>query len=270
MNEKFEPCLQLPSLDNLYFRSKKSGGYSTAILGNNASGKRHKTFDVLPNCVAWALGRFNWLAGSKEFKYLAPCNAGKMMEHTKGLETGIIPRLGACMVWKKAGSPGHVCIVEKIISPTEVVTSESSWNSERVFFTATRKKGNGNWGLTGFTFLGFIYNPAPCCQPSNITNATNTTNTTNTSTVSSSNQVSNQVSNQTATNVATSVDKSLSGTYIVFSHSGLHIRKGPGSDKEPLVILPKDTKVKCYGYYTMVGKVRWLYVQVKYQGKEYT
>ena len=76
------------------------------------------------------------------------------------------PKLGACMVWQggatKKGSDGvgHVAIVEKVISPTEIITSESGWGSKNPFWNATRKKGNGNWGAgSGYTFLGFIYNP---------------------------------------------------------------------------------------------------------------
>ena len=62
---------------------------------------------------------------------------------------GDTPKLGACMVWR--GGPtlqsgdgvGHVAIVEKVISSTEVMTSESGWGSKNPFWTATRKKGIG-------------------------------------------------------------------------------------------------------------------------------
>lgn len=81
-------------------------------------------------------------------------------------------KLGACMVWQKGATltgsdgAGHVAIVEKIVSATEIVTSESGWGASKPFWTQTRKKGSdGNWGQgSGYKFLGFIYNPAACCQ----------------------------------------------------------------------------------------------------------
>lgn len=90
-----------------------------------------------------------------------------MEYNNTGIPVGQEPKLGACMVWQggatKKGSDGvgHVAIVEKVVSSTEVITSESGWGSKNPFWTATRKKGNGNWGAgAGYKFLGFIYNPA--------------------------------------------------------------------------------------------------------------
>lgn len=90
-----------------------------------------------------------------------------MEYNNTGIPVGQVPKLGACMVWQggatKKGSDGvgHVAIVEKVISPTEIITSESGWGSKNPFWNATRKKGNGNWGAgAGYKFLGFIYNPA--------------------------------------------------------------------------------------------------------------
>ena len=75
------------------------------------------------------------------------------------------------MVWKKGATlsnsdgAGHVAIVEKVVNNTQVVTSESGYNCANPFWTKTRVRGNGNWGAgSGYTFLGFIYNPAPCCN----------------------------------------------------------------------------------------------------------
>lgn len=73
-----------------------------------------------------------------------------------------------------------------------------------------------------------------------------------------------------ATEAAKSFDKSLAGAYTVTAGSGLHIRNGAGTNKESLCVLPKGTKVQNYGYYTLVGGVKWLYIQVTYQGVQYT
>ena len=73
-----------------------------------------------------------------------------------------------------------------------------------------------------------------------------------------------------AKDAAKSFDKALAGTYAVTAGAGLHIRTGAGSSKASLAVLPKGTKVRNYGYYTMAGGVKWLYIQVTYQGVQYT
>lgn len=65
-------------------------------------------------------------------------------------------------------------------------------------------------------------------------------------------------------------DKSLSGAYKVTATSGTAIRDGAGSSKKALVTIPKDTKVQCYGYYSVVSSKKWLYIQVTYKGVKYT
>ena len=73
-----------------------------------------------------------------------------------------------------------------------------------------------------------------------------------------------------ATGVAKSLDKKLAGTYAVTALSGLHIRNVAGSKTGSMVVLPCGTKVQNYGYYTEVNGVKWLYIQVTYQGVKYT
>lgn len=124
--------------------------------------------NVLANCVGYAVGRFNEIGNWGECKYLSPVNAERFIDfNNTGIAIGQTPEIGACMVWKggdtfdKSDGCGHVAIVEKVVSPTEVYTSESGWGSSVPFWNQTRYKGSGNWGMgNGFTFLGFIYNPA--------------------------------------------------------------------------------------------------------------
>ena len=84
---------------------------------------------------------------------------------------------------------------------------------------------------------------------------------------------------QTATTTATekkaaeaarSLDKTLAGTYAVNAASGLHIRSGAGTGKASLAVLPNGTRVRNYGYYTLTGGVKWLYVQAAHNGVTYT
>lgn len=165
---KFIPRTTKPEAGNKYYITKARGGYSGAIKGSPTD----PDCDVLSNCVGYAVGRFNEIGGWGSCKYLSPVNAENFIQYAGGLEVGQTPKLGACMVWRKGATlsnsdgAGHVAIVERIINNAQIVTSESGWNSP-AFWTKTRNKGSGNWGAgSGYTFLGFIYNPAPCCQAS--------------------------------------------------------------------------------------------------------
>jgi hypothetical protein len=141
-----------------------NGGYSNAIKGSPTD----PDCDVLANCVGYAYGRFNEIGNYGCCKYLAPVNAENFIQYKGSCEVGQTPRLGACMVWQKGATlsgsdgAGHVAIVEKVVSDTEVYTSESGYGCSRPFWNQTRKKGSdGNWGAgAGYKFLGFIYNPA--------------------------------------------------------------------------------------------------------------
>ena len=148
-----------------YYIRKANGGLSPCIPGNNAYGLRPFTGSTLPNCVAWATGRFNArLFGEGEnaqCKYLGNRNAVDFTKWTteQGLDWGMTPRVGACMVW--GHGEGHVAIVEEVISDTEVITSESGWSyrSQPIVREIRRKKGdNGRWGYS-YEFLMFIYPP---------------------------------------------------------------------------------------------------------------
>lgn len=83
------------------------------------------------------------------------------------------------------------------------------------------------------------------------------------------------VQSKTASEAAHSKDNGLAGTYK--TTAALNIRNGAGtvknkfgSDKTVLVTAPAGTKVQCYGYFTTVDAVRWLYVQFTYNGVKYT
>lgn len=150
-----------------HFITKAYGGSSPCIQGNDAAGLRPFTGSVLPNCVGAATAVFNIKAGEPECKYLGNRNA---VDFTKwpalqGLKTGMEPKEGACMVW--GHGQGHVAVVDKVISPTEVETVESGWSyrTTPVLRRIRRKKGdNGRWGYN-YEFLMFIYQPEPAPGP---------------------------------------------------------------------------------------------------------
>lgn len=81
-------------------------------------------------------------------------------------------------------------------------------------------------------------------------------------------EVVNKVRNITATGKAKSFNKSVAGS--LKTTDDLNLRNDAGVSHKILTTLPKGTEVKCFGYYTMLGKVRWYYIQVIIKGIKYT
>lgn len=95
------------------------------------------------------------------------------------------------------------------------------------------------------------------------------TSTTSTSTTAKK-TTTTKTATKKATDVAKSFSKSLAGTYKVTADDGLNVRNGASTKKAIMVAIPKNTKVKCYGYYTTASGVKWLYVQFTYNTITYT
>ena len=64
-------------------------------------------------------------------------------------------------------------------------------------------------------------------------------------------------------------DSTLARAYKVTADNGLNIRNGAGTSKTKMVVIPKDKKVKCHGYYTLQSKVKWLYVEFTHDNVDY-
>lgn len=58
---------------------------------------------------------------------------------------------------------------------------------------------------------------------------------------------------------AQSFDKNISGTYSVTA-TALNLRKGAGTSKAIICLIPKGASVKCFGYFTVVKNVKWYYI----------
>lgn len=71
-----------------------------------------------------------------------------------------------------------------------------------------------------------------------------------------------------ASKYASSFDKEIAGSYRTTDY--LNMRDGAGTSHKILTTLKKGLKVKCFGYYTKVNKVKWYYVQVTVSGVKYT
>lgn len=74
--------------------------------------------------------------------------------------------------------------------------------------------------------------------------------------------------NVKASDPAMSRQDDLAGTYR--TEANLNMRHGAGTSKKVMVVIPKNTKVKNYGFYTVHSGTKWLYVQVTIGGTVYS
>lgn len=164
---RFTPQLVMPSSGDPYYNTKRTGGFNPCILGNPQ--RRVKYLNVLPNCVGYATGRFNFIyhsiLGGSGCQYLGNTNAARYIELAKkqGLQISEDPTLGGCMVWKGGHTnEGHVAIVE-LMRDGKIVTSESEYYG-KAFTIYTRSGSNWSdgcyWMGSSYTYLGCIVNPA--------------------------------------------------------------------------------------------------------------
>lgn len=72
----------------------------------------------------------------------------------------------------------------------------------------------------------------------------------------------------TSTCYAHKFDNGVAGTYV--TTADLYCRNDAGTNKKALCLIPKGTKVQCYGYYNVSGGVNWLYIQFTMDGVQYT
>ena len=167
----YVPRLAIPEKGNPYYNTKKNGGYSNAIQGKPVE----KGLDVLRNCVGYANGRYAEIQGLNKIQHQLVCNAEQFITKAQsyGLTIGTTPKLGSIIVRRQGNTStgsdgaGHVAIVEVINSDGSIITSESGYNAKKPFWVQTRTNKNGRWGQPkGYTFLGFIYNPAVTDTPS--------------------------------------------------------------------------------------------------------
>lgn len=174
----FTPRLTIPEKGNPYYNTPAYLGYNP---GKPAKGRATPGLTALPNCVSWAEGRFNEIAGTKAIKYLGPlayypyAMIGKAKQ--QGLKISQEPTLGGMLVWTGGlTGEGHVAICEvrtiKAGKVASIVSSDSEYYGE-AFKTFKRTPGSdGNWAgectwMTSakkkgkpYIYQGCIVNPA--------------------------------------------------------------------------------------------------------------
>ena len=72
-----------------------------------------------------------------------------------------------------------------------------------------------------------------------------------------------------ATGTAKSLSKPIAGTYKVTAEN-LNVRNSGDKNSAVLVVIPKDTQVQNFGYYTEYDGTKWLYIQFDHNGVGYT
>lgn len=187
LDPTFKPRKTAPESGNKYYLKKPGTpgsaqpdpkyptGWNPCILGNSAAAYgRPYPNSVLPNCVGYAVGRFNEIGGYKEIRYLGSTNAENFIVYYAGkgksLSYSNTPSQGACIVWRKgkvqngSDGAGHVAIVEEIYKDGSILISQSGWNwkGKSGFGTEKLKASNGwrcSWMNTSYVFIGFIANP---------------------------------------------------------------------------------------------------------------
>lgn len=63
-------------------------------------------------------------------------------------------------------------------------------------------------------------------------------------------------------------DETLKGIYKTTEN--LYCRNDAGTNKKALCLIPKNTDVRCYGFYNMSNGIKWPYIQVTIDGVQYT
>lgn len=113
----------------------------------------------LPNCTAYAWGRFYEISGT--YPNLSTKDAERWYDYNDGYERGQTPKLGAVACWRKgsatsdADGSGHVAIVEEIAPDGTINTSNSAYGGSYFYLKTIEPP----YTLSGYTFQGFIYNP---------------------------------------------------------------------------------------------------------------
>lgn len=114
----------------------------------------------LPNCTAYAFGRFWEIIGVKP--KLSLSNAENWFDYNDGYERGQKAKLGAIICFRKGKAhnsqdgAGHVAVVEDIYPDGSILISESHWKGN-IF--NTKRLGSDYFYNNSLTFQGFIYNP---------------------------------------------------------------------------------------------------------------
>lgn len=151
-----------PRAGDKYFITRDNGGFSPCIHINGSPAD----LDTIPNCVGYAVGEFNKIAGRPDFPYLANSNAENQLDiaRAQGLKISATPTLGGALVWAKgkAWNPtdgaGHIAICIGVNPDGTCVTADSAFAGVAFY---TKERDSANFGQNAkYKYLGCVINPA--------------------------------------------------------------------------------------------------------------
>ena len=148
----FTPRTTVPAIDDPHYTRTAYGGLNPCIPGIPEAWPG----SVLANCVGYCWGRWWEILGTNPG--LCPYDAKYWWSYNDGYNRGSEPRLGAIICFDVTGPGGHVAVVERIIDPDTIVTSNSAYQQTIYYNQTLRRANNWTWH-SDFTFQGFIYLP---------------------------------------------------------------------------------------------------------------
>lgn len=155
------------------------------------------------------------------------------------------------------GHSDHVGIVERVSGNTIVIIEGNYSNSVKRRTLKVNGKYIRGYGIPEYDTEETSNDSTPASTPSEPAKAP-----------SAKTEENSTVKRVTATYPAKIKQERLAGAYRAVTD--LYMRHGAGMSKKVMVIIPKNTKVRNYGYYTEDSGVKWLYVQVTLDDVVYT
>lgn len=156
------------------------------------------------------------------------------------------------------GHSDHVGIVEKVSGNTIVIIEGNMSDSVKRHSLKVNARYIRGYGIPKYDEVG---NTAPIATAP-VENATAVEPSKPAENVVSNNKPAETptVKRVTATDPAKGKDVKLAGSYRTVAN--LNMRHGAGTSEKVITIIPRNTKVRNYGFYTEVYGTKWLYVQV--------
>lgn len=233
-------------IDNWKFFNNGSG-YSNCTTDLKKKFTRSTRVNTIHNCHAWAIGRYHQMRGvnSKEgfvrpnsnpYEFFSLCKQGKFP--CAGTST-TKPKVGALVIWGKPSasdgkSRSHIGVIEEIKNDVLYV-SEDNYSTLRVYGGKSSYNGirtlKANASISSsLPFVGYVLPEYEYVTTEKVKPAKNK-------------------------------DNSLNKNFKVVNCSSLRMRTGAGTQEDIITTLPKNSKVRCYGYYTPCMGVKWLLVE---------
>lgn len=249
--------------DEIGYLEKKSNASLDSKTANTGSGNYTKYWrDVYPSFQGqpWCACFVSWCF----MKAFGLETAKKLLKHwpytycptLAGLTTNKTPKKGSVIIFYRNGTYAHTGIVTEV-EGTRITTIEGNTSG------ASGIIANGGGVCRKIYDRNTLSGSTKYFMPDySIVTGVSTT-------PSSGSGSAAEIKEKRATKAAQKYDKSIAGTYTVTA-SALNIRDGAGTQNAILGDIPKGTKVANYGYYSLVGTTKWLYIQVTYNGVRYT